>query len=105
MQNMKAHNMEELSRNLREVAESLKNGYKAGIMIPGCIWKVDGEEDENNEEKVFQFTFKADVWVKAKSKSEAVEYFEELELLSPEALELGGEVSDYYEVERCMTGK
>lgn len=101
MQNMKARNMEELSKNLREVADSIKDGYNTGIMTPGCIWKVEGEEEPDDEEKVFRFTFKSEVWIKAKSKKEAEYYFEGLELLSPEALELGGEVSEFYEVEQC----
>lgn len=101
MRHMKARNMEELSKNLREIADSIKDGYTVGVMRPGCIWKVDGEVEEDNEEKVFQITFKSDVWIKSKSKKEAVEYFESLELLSPEALELGGEVSDYYEIDQC----
>lgn len=101
MQNMKARNMEELSKNLREVADSIKDGYNTGIMTPGCIWKIEGEEESDNEEKVFHFTFSSDVWIKARSKKEAEEYFESIELLSSEALELGGEVSEFYEVEQC----
>ena len=103
MQNMKARNMEELSKNLKEVADSIKDGYNAGVMRPGCTWKVEGEEEVDNEEKVFRFTFQSEVWIKAKSKDEAELYFEGLELLSPEALELGGEVSPYYDVEKCKT--
>lgn len=101
MQNMKARNMEELSKNLREVADSIKDGYNTGIMTPGCIWKVEGEDESDEEEKVFSFTFQTEVWIKAKSQKEAEEYFESLELLSPKAIELGGEVSDYYEVGQC----
>mgnify|MGYP003411890592 CR=1 FL=1 len=101
MQNMKARNFEELSKNLREVADSIKDGYNAGVMRPGCIWKVEGEEEVDNEEKVFSFTFQTEVWIKARSKKEAEEYFESIELLSSEALELGGEVSEFYEVEQC----
>ena len=101
MQNMKARNMEELSKNLREVADSIKDGYNSGIMAPGCMWKVSGEEEHDEEEKVFRFTFRSEVFIKAKSKDEAELYFEGLELLAPEALELGGEVSEYYEVEQC----
>ena len=101
MQNMKARNMEELSKNLKEVADSIKDGYSAGVMRPGCIWKVEGEEEVDIEEKVFHFTFRADVWIKAKSKKDAESYFEGLELLSEEAIELGGDVSPYYEVEQC----
>ena len=101
MQNMKARNMEELSKNLREVADSIKEGYHTGIMRPGCIWKIEGEEEPDEEEKVFRFTFKSEVLIKAKSKKEAEYYFEGLELLSSKALELGGEVSEFYEVEQC----
>lgn len=105
MQNMKARNMEELSKNLREVADSIKDGYSTGIMMPGCIWKIEGEEEPDEEEKVFRFTFKSEVFINAKSKDEAELYFEGLELLSPEAMELGGEVSPYYEVEQCKPVK
>lgn len=101
MQNMKARNMEELSKNLKEVADSIKDGYNTGIMIPGCIWKIEGEEEPDEEEKVFRFTFKSEVWIKAKCKKEAEYYFEGLELLSERAMELGGEVSPCYEVEQC----
>ena len=101
MQNMKARNMEELSKNLKEVADSIKDGYNAGVMKPGCIWKVEGEEEQDDDEKVFRFTFQSEVWIKAKSKEEAEAYFESLELLSEDALELGGEVSELYEVEQC----
>ena len=98
MQNMKARNMEELSTNLKEVADSIKDGYSTGVMMPGCIWKVEGDEEPDNEEKVFSLTFQSEVRIKAKTQKEAEEFFESLELLSPEALELGGEVSKYYEV-------
>lgn len=101
MQNMKARNMEELSKNLKEVADSIKEGYTAGVMRPGCTWKVEGEEEVDNEEKVFRFTFRSEVFIKSKSKDEAELYFEGLELLSTEALEHGGEVAPYYEVEQC----
>ena len=101
MQNMKARNMEELSENLKEVADAIKDGYNSGIMGQGCIWKIEGEEEVDDEEKVFRFTFKSEVWIKAKSKDEAELYFEGLDLLTPEAMELGGEVSPYYEVEQC----
>ena len=101
MQNMKARNMEELSKNLKEVADSIKEGYNTGIMRPGCIWKIEGEEEPDEEEKVFCFKFRSEVFIKAKSKDEAELYFEGLELLSPEAIEHGGEVSPYYEVEQC----
>lgn len=104
MQNMKARNMDELSKNLKEVADSIKDGYNTGIMTPGCIWKVVGEEVDD-EEKVFRFTFKSEVLIKAQSMDEAELYFEGLELLSPEAIEHGGEVSPYYEVERCKPVK
>lgn len=105
MQNMKARNMEELSKNLKEVADSIKDGYNTGIMRPGCIWKIEGEEEPDEEEKVFRFTFKSEVWIKAKSKKEAEYYFEGLELLSAKALELGGEVSEFYEVEQTVENK
>ena len=98
MNNMKARNMEELSKNLKEVADSIKDGYSTGVMVPGCIGKVEGEEENDNEEKIFSFTFQSEVCIKAKTQKEAEEYFESLELLSPEALELGGNVSEYYEV-------
>lgn len=101
MRHMKARNMEELSKNLREIADSIKDGYNTGIMTPGCIWKIEGEEDPDEEEKVFRFTFRSEVWIKAKSKKEAEYYFEGLELLSEKALELGGEVSNLYEVDQC----
>ena len=100
MQNMKARNMEELSKNLKDVADSIKDGYNTGIMIPGCIWKVEGEEEPDESEKVFRFSFRGDVWIKAKNQDEATDYFESLELLSPEAIELGGEVFEDYEVEQ-----
>lgn len=101
MHNMKARNMDELSKNLMEVADSIKEGYNTGVMRPGCIWKVEGDEEPDNEEKVFSFTFQSEVWIKAKSKELAEEYFESIELLSPEALELGGKVSESYEVGQC----
>lgn len=101
MQNMKARNMEELSDNLKEVADSIKEGYHTGIMRPGCTWKIEGEEEPDEEEKVFRFTFKSEVFIKSRSKDEAELCFEGLELLSEEAMELGGEVSPYYEVEQC----
>ena len=103
MKNMKARNMEELSKNLQEIADSIKEGYKAGIMRPQCIWNVKGteEQDEAEKERVFHFSFKADVWIKAKCLDAAVDYFESIGLLSSDALELGGEVSDEYEVEEC----
>lgn len=101
MQNMKARNMEELSKNLKEVVDAINDGYNSGIMVPGCIWKVEGEEEVDNEEKVFRFTFNSEVFIKSRSKDEAEICFEGLELLSEEAMELGGEVSPYYEVEQC----
>lgn len=51
IQNMKARDMEELSKNLREVADSIRDGYTVGVMRPRCVWKVDGEVEEDNEEK------------------------------------------------------
>lgn len=107
MQNMKAHNIEELSDNLKEVADSIKEGYHAGIMSPRCIWKIEGEEEHDEEEKVFRIKFKpevlsnAEVFIRAKSKKEAEHYFENLELLRAKALELGREVLELYEVEQC----
>lgn len=101
MQNMKARNMEELSKNLKEVADAINDGYSTGIMRPGCIWKIEGEEEVDDEEKVFRFTFRSEVFIKAKTEDEATEYFETLELLSQEALEHGGEVMEDYEVEQC----
>lgn len=101
MQNMKARNKEELSNNLKEIADSINDGYNTGIMRPGCIWKIEGEEEPDEEEKVFRFTFKSEVFIKAKCKKEAEFCFEGLELLSEEAMELGGEVPPCYEVEQC----
>lgn len=101
MSHMKARNMEELSKNLREVADSIRDGYTVGIMRPGCIWKIEGEEEVDDEEKVFRFTFRSEVFIKAKTEDEATEYFETLELLSQEALEHCGEVMEDYEVEQC----
>lgn len=101
MQNMKARNMEELSKNLREVADSIKDGYNTGIMRPGCIWKIEGEEERDNEEKVFRFTFRSEVYVKSTDIDEAAKYFEAMPLLSAEALEHCGEVVEVYEVEQC----
>lgn len=99
MKNMQARNMEELAQNLKDIADSIKDGYNSGVMKPGCIWKVEGEEEKEEKEKVFRISFTGDVWIKSKSREEAIEYFESIELLSDEALELGGEVSEMYTVE------
>lgn len=45
MKNMKAATMEELSKNLKDVADSIRDGYTAGVMRPGCIWKVEETEE------------------------------------------------------------
>ena len=80
MQNMKARNMEELSENLKEVADSIKEGYHTGMMRPGCTWKIEGEEEPDEEEKVFRFTFKSEVFIKSRSKDEAEEKYQELKV-------------------------
>ena len=101
MQNMTAPSMDELSKNLNDIADSIKDGYSAGVMRPGCIWKVEGEEEKDNEEKVFRITFRSEVYVKSTDIDAAAQYFEAMTLLSAEALEHCGEVVEVYEVEQC----
>ena len=101
MQNMKGKTMVELAKNLKEVAESIAEGFNAGVMVPGCIWKVEGDEEVDETEKQYRFTFQTEVLIKAKSEEEASLYFEDMQLLSDDSLNHSGKVSHTYNVEQC----